>query len=62
MLFGCRMLNERFVFLTCNCELSLCADSSSVIAGNAGVVAIVFERHLGYLERAHELLSVDGDA
>lgn len=48
--------------VTCDCELPLCADSGSVIAGDAGVVAVVFKRHLGYLEGAHELLGVDGDA
>ncbi len=48
--------------LTCNCELPFCADRGSIITGNAGVIAVVFERHLGYLEGAHELLCVDGDA
>lgn len=48
--------------VTCDCELPLCADSGSVVAGDAGVVAVVFKRHLGYLEGAHELLGVDRDA
>lgn len=49
-------------FLTCNCELPLCADSGSIIPGNAGIVAIVFKWHLGYLEGAHELFCVNSDA
>lgn len=48
--------------LTCHRELPLRADSGGIVAGDAGVVAVVLERHLGYLERAHELLRVDGDA
>lgn len=48
--------------LTRHCELPLRADGGGVVAGDAGVVAIVLERHLGYLEGAHELLRVDGDA
>lgn len=48
--------------LTCDCQLPLCADGGSVVAGDARVVAVVLERHLGDLQGAHELLGVDGDA
>lgn len=48
--------------LTCDRELPLRADGGSVVAGDAGVVAVVLERHLGDLQGAHELLGVDGDA
>lgn len=55
------ILNAAFD-LTCDCELPLSADGGSVVAGDAGVVAVVLERHLGDLQGAHELLGVDGDA
>lgn len=48
--------------LTCDRELPLGADGGGVVAGDAGVVAVVLERHLGDLQGAHELLGVDGDA
>lgn len=48
--------------LTSHRELPLRADGGSVVASYAGVVAVVLERHLGYLQGAHELLGVDGDA
>lgn len=65
-----KSIEHRFPFLarltysglTGHCELPLRADSGCIVAGDAGVVAIVLERHLGYLEGAHELLRVDGDA
>lgn len=53
---------QKLCLLTCDCQLPLCADGGGVVAGDAGVVAVVLERHLGYLQRAHELLGVDGDA
>lgn len=52
----------RLSVLTCDRELPLGADGGGVVAGDAGVVAVVLERHLGDLEGAHELLGVDGDA
>lgn len=48
--------------LTPHDELPLPADRGSVIAGDAGVVAIVLEGHAGDLQGAHELLALDGDA
>lgn len=52
----------RLSVLTCDRELPLGADGGGVIAGDAGIVAVVLERHLGDLEGAHELFGVDGDA
>lgn len=48
--------------LTPHDELPLSADRGSIIAGDAGVVAIVLEGHAGDLQGAHELLALDGDA
>lgn len=54
--------SSSMAFLTSDDELSLRADGGGVVAGDAGVVAVMLERHLGDLQRAHELLGLYGDA
>lgn len=48
--------------LTAHDELPLSADGGGVVAGDAGVVAIVLEGDAGDLQGAHELLALDGDS
>lgn len=47
--------------LTSNNQLPLPADSGSGVAGDARVVSIVLQRHLGDLQGAHELFGFDPD-
>ena len=48
--------------LTSDDKLSLPADGGGCVAGDAGVVPVVLQGHLGDLEGAHELFGFDGDA
>lgn len=48
--------------LTPHDELPLPADGGGIVAGDAGVVAVVLEGDAGDLQGAHELLALDGDS
>uniref|UniRef100_A0A8C8B7X7 Uncharacterized protein n=1 Tax=Otus sunia TaxID=257818 RepID=A0A8C8B7X7_9STRI len=48
--------------LTPHDELPLPADRGGVVAGDAGVVAVVLEGDAGDLQGAHELLALNGDS
>lgn len=48
--------------LTTHDELALPAHGGCCVAGNASVVAIVFEGDAGDLQGAHEFLALDGHA
>uniref|UniRef100_A0A8D0EKC4 Uncharacterized protein n=1 Tax=Strix occidentalis caurina TaxID=311401 RepID=A0A8D0EKC4_STROC len=50
------------VALTPHDELPLPADRGGVVAGDAGVVAVVLEGDAGDLQGAHELLALNGDS
>lgn len=50
------------VVLTPHDELPLPADRGGIVAGDAGVVAVVLEGDAGDLQGAHELLALDGDS